>query len=89
MEEKTERQFATAKFSLIYKGSNLRFVIDTNLFPPEMEEAVTLWLPNTKDTSANSLCDFIHSLNSEYRAYTERDKKIIQWVSQQQNITHC
>ena len=84
-----DREFKTAKLNCVYRGNRIEFEIDNNLEPEELNEVVNFWIPNTEKHTAESLCEFIHSFDPEFRAYTPRDKKLLQWVVQQSNITRC
>ena len=45
-----------------------------------MDQAISLWVSNTDDRSEESLCDFIHLLDTEYIAYSRKDAKYLTWM---------
>jgi hypothetical protein len=80
-EEQQKRQFVTVKLDFIHRGKRLEWQIDTNLTPPEINYALSLWIPNTQVHTAEDLCDFIHKLDSSFRAYSEKDREYMDMLS--------
>jgi len=83
------REFITVVLGCIVKEEKRELNLEINLTPDEVQHALSLWIPNTKDPTADSLCDFIHTLNPDYRAYSKRDQKLLDWINQTENITRC
>tara|TARA_R100000664_G_C2687110_1_gene92708 strand:- start:372 stop:635 length:264 start_codon:yes stop_codon:yes gene_type:complete len=76
----TKRKFVTACMKVKYEDVVKEFEIKSNLTDKEMEDALSFWIPNAEDHSEESLCDFIHLLNSEYVAYSQQDTKYLTWL---------
>ncbi len=79
----TKRTFTNAKFKGEYEEITFEFDLDMNLSPDELDSAISFWIPTTDDYSCESLCDFICELNSEYLAYSKKDKKYLKWAKHQ------
>ena len=78
--KENKRKFITATMKVKYEDEPLELELKTNLTDDEMDQAISLWVSNTDDRSEESLCDFIHLLDTEYIAYSRQDAKYLTWM---------